>query len=446
METRGEMSVREEILAVLKLAFTFRVDRARLVGRDGTIALLGGAAIAIWALLGWLRHDDPVDFDPASLTVITACVALVLGLAWLVSRASSPALRPRHSLWLVSGYLPAASAALWLLNAPISRAVALAITAVLVLHASLYFFFGLRSLSTGSPWRGLAAGATGIAAIAALLQVVPVTNGLWTPRRSADEIARHQESQRRAEALLYAQADRIDAALSAMASRDVSGPNAFFLGFAGFGEQQVFAQEIALAAQRMEEHFGTAGRGILLVNDRRDFDRHPLASRSALERALRGIGARMDVERDVLFLSLSSHGKGDPYLVVTNGALPLETLTPAALADMLKHSGIRWKVLVISACYSGAFIDALRDEYTVVITAAAPDRASFGCNDRRELTYFGEAFYRDALPKARSLRAAFDMAAADIAVRERIEGLKPSKPQAHFGALIERKLAELQGR
>ena len=194
----------------------------------------------------------------------------------------------------------------------------------------------------------------------------------------------------------------------------------------------------------VDERYGIAGRRVLLVNDRRDFDRHPLASRTALARTLAGIGARMNRDHDVLFLALSSHGMKNPHLVVENGALPLDELTADALAEILRASRIRWKVLVISACYAGAFIEPLRDANTVIITAAAPDRMSFGCNDQRALTYFGEAFYRDALPGAASLREAFDLAVADIERRERAAGLKPSQPQAHFGAAIEHKLVELE--
>jgi hypothetical protein len=216
------------------------------------------------------------------------------------------------------------------------------------------------------------------------------------------------------------------------------------VGFAGFGPQKVFAQEIDLAAQRVHERYGIDGRRVLLVNDRRDYDRHPLASPTALARTLQGIAARMDREQDVLFLAISSHGKQDPYLVVENGALPVNKLEAESLREMLRESGIRWKVLVISACYAGAFIEPLRDPHTVIITAAAPDRTSFGCNDRRALTYFGEAFYRDALPRSANLREAFQIAKADIERRERKEGLKPSLPQAFFGAEIERKLEELE--
>jgi hypothetical protein len=436
------MSVAGEVLAVLRLAFTLRLDARRLVGRDATIALLGGAALAVWTLLPWWREDDPVDFNPAGLTAVAACAALALALAWLLSRCSVPALPLRHTVWLVAGYLPAAAGAIWLFNAPITPTQSLILACSLAAHAGLYFFFGLRALSAAMPWRPFGVGVAAIASMVLLVQVMPKQPGPWTVHQTPDQIADYQESQQRAEALLYAQPDRIDAALSSLRPR-AAGPHAYFLGFAGYGGQKVFAREIALAAQRINERFGSNGRAVLLVNDRQDYDRHPLASRSALERALRGLAAHMDVEQDVLFLALSSHGKNDAYLVVDNGALPLEKLTAKSLAGMLRESGIRWKVLVISACYAGSFIEPLRDEYTIVIAASAPHRASFGCNDRRELTYFGEAFYRDAFPAAPDLRAAFDAAAADIAARERKEGLLPSMPQAHFGARIEKKLAEL---
>src|SRR5262245_41158833 len=107
-DAANRLSVTGEVLAVLRLAFTFRLDARRLTGRDGTIAFLGVAALAVWALLDWLRHDDPVDLQPAAFTVIAACASLVLALAWLI-RASSRDLPFRHALWLVAGYLPAAS-------------------------------------------------------------------------------------------------------------------------------------------------------------------------------------------------------------------------------------------------------------------------------------------------------------------------------------------------
>jgi Peptidase C13 family len=191
------------------------------------------------------------------------------------------------------------------------------------------------------------------------------------------------------------------------------------------------------------ERYAVDGRGLSLINDERDLERAPLATLSGLKYALRGLGARMNRDRDVLFLSISSHGAEDPAIAVSNSELPLNDLTDEDLADALRESGIKWRVIIISACYAGGFIESLRDPQTIVIAAAAADRTSFGCSNDRDLTYFGEAFYRDALPTARTLREAFDTAKAAIAARERREHVTPSDPQAYFGAEMEAKLASI---
>jgi len=446
-EARQPLRVRDvaaEVLAVLRLAFTLRLDARQVQGRDVSIALLGAVALLVWAVLGYVDIHGAAKFEPAGLVELASLAAAAVGLAWLLARLSRPPLPIRQTLWLVAGYLPAVAAVGWVLIQPLSRARFIGIVGVCAAHAALYFYFGLRAFGARPAWPPFAAFAVATLAVIALCQRSQLDFALWSPRQSAEQLADYRESEQRAEELLYGQSERIDAAIDAIPAGAADQAQVYFVGFAGFGPQKVFAQEIALAAQRIDERYASANRQVLLVNDRRDYDRLPLASNTALARTLAGIGARMNRERDVLFLALSSHGKRDPYLVVENGALPLNRLTAERLAAMLRESQIRWKILVISACYGGAFIEPLRDPYTVIITAAAPDKASFGCNDRRALTYFGEAFYQDALPGAASLREAFDVTVANIERRESAEDLEPSRPQAHFGAEMERKLAELE--
>jgi len=191
------------------------------------------------------------------------------------------------------------------------------------------------------------------------------------------------------------------------------------------------------------ERYDMTARTLSLINDQRDLERAPLATVSGLKYALRGLASRMNLDQDVLFLSISSHGAKDASIVVSNSELPLQDMTDDDLADALSESGIKWRVIIISACYAGAFIESLRDPRTIVITASAADRTSFGCSNDRDLTYFGEAFYRDALPGARSLRDAFDTAKAAIAARESREHVDASKPQAYFGKAMEEKLASM---
>ena len=66
----------------------------------------------------------------------------------------------------------------------------------------------------------------------------------------------------------------------------------YFLGFAGFGDERVFAEEIELAAQRVAARYGTGERSLRLVNDRRDLEKYPLATVASLRYALDALGAR----------------------------------------------------------------------------------------------------------------------------------------------------------
>jgi hypothetical protein len=241
-----------------------------------------------------------------------------------------------------------------------------------------------------------------------------------------------------------AQRDLIDAQISSFAG-DSPGPGrVFFVGFAGYGEERVFAEEIKLAARIVGEKYGSSQRSVLLLNDRRDRTTWPLASASSLRYSLKALARVMNPEKDVLFLTLSSHGSRDATIDVSNEGLTPQTLSAQTLAEALDESGIRWKVIVISACFSGTFIKPLADDRTIVITAAARNRTSFGCSDTRHLTYFGEAFFKEALPYSTYLRVAFDSTRKEIRRREREERILASNPQSSFGALMEAKLREIE--
>jgi hypothetical protein len=101
-------------------------------------------------------------------------------------------------------------------------------------------------------------------------------------------------------------------------------------------------------------------------------------------------------------------------------------------------------VVVVSACYAGVFIDALKNDTTAIVTASDAAHSSFGCQEDRELTWFGEAFLKDSLPASESLEEAFARAAKLIAQREDSEHEVHSNPQLYVGALMRHKLTELE--
>jgi len=247
-----------------------------------------------------------------------------------------------------------------------------------------------------------------------------------------------------AQGVEQSQRDLIDAQIARFPAQAGSGPHVYFLGFAGHGDQRVFAEEIKLAARNVGNMYGSAQHSVLLLNDRRDLTTYPSATEPTLRYSLNALGRVMNRDEDVLFLALSSHGSPDATIDVSNEGMEPRTLGAVTLAELLAESGIRWKLIVVSACFSGAFIPPLADDHTIVITAASKRRTSFGCSDTSELTYFGEAFYRDALPVSTQLRMAFETAKRSIRSREKEEEVRPSKPQGYFGPLMEEKLRAIE--
>ena len=131
-------------------------------------------------------------------------------------------------------------------------------------------------------------------------------------------------------------------------------------------------------------------------------------------------------------------------LEVSFSPLELEPITPEDLRTVLDAAGIKWRVVVISACYSGSFVTALKDERTLVITASDAEHSSFGCGSESDFTYFGKAYFDEALRHGASFIDAFAQARVTIHRREETEGETPSNPQIAIGRGIERQLQRFE--
>jgi hypothetical protein len=404
---------------------------------------LGLLWLLLWVAIDWWEALPDPEFLLAGVPLFPWYALALLVLAALLRARSNPKPAFAAALLLSLGLVPL-PLLLAAFAVPLLSFVWQCVVAVSVLIYSFFYLArGLRAFTGESQVRAAFAGIAFLVAFIWLTDTLDVIPDVWATPEVA-EAADGGDTPVDAETVLFEQSRRIDQALAAIRSDASPSPKAFFLGFAGVGEQKVFAQEIGLASRVLSERYGMESRALSLINDQRDLERAPLASVSGLKYALRGLAGRMNLDRDVLFLVISSHGAKDPAIAVSNSDLPLNDMTDEDLADALSASRIKWRVIVISACYAGGFIDALKDPHTIVITAAAADRTSFGCSNDRDLTYFGEAFFRDALPEARSLRDAFDRAKSAIALRERRERVDASKPQAYFGAEMEAKLAALK--
>src|SRR5258707_37101 len=430
------------------LTSLLRLWALREVGPDSTptsflAVCLSLVWLLLWAAIDWLEALPDPQFLVAGVPLLAWYALAVLSLAAFLRRQCNPKPAFEASLLLSLGLVPL-PLLLAALAAPFLTPLGLCAAAIIVLIYSFFYLArGLRAFTGESQRIAAVAGIALLVGFIWLTDSLDVIPDLWAAPE-VEEAAADTDSHADPESLLFEQSMRIDRALAAIRPDASVNSKAFFLGFAGVGEQKVFAQEIGLASRVLAERYAMDDRVLSLINDERDLERAPLASVSGLKYALRGLATRMNPDRDLLFLAISSHGTQDPAIAVSNSELPLNDLTDEGLAEALSDSGIKWRVIIISACYAGGFIDLLKDPRTIVITAAAADRTSFGCSNDADLTYFGEAFYRDALPEARSLRDAFEKAKSAVAMRELRERVDPSRPQAYFGAELEAKLAAMK--
>ena len=194
----------------------------------------------------------------------------------------------------------------------------------------------------------------------------------------------------------------------------------------------------------VDRMFDASRRSIALVSHPSTAAQYPIATATSLRRTLAHIGTRMNVDEDVLLLYVTAHGDEGFGLSASAPPLNLAPVNPTVLARALNDAGIKWRVLVISACYSGGFIEPLKDDNTLIVTAAAANRQSFGCASGNDWTYFGEAYFNQALAQAKSFIGAFPIAVQAVARREAAEKLSPpSEPQMFVGRAIAAKLGEL---
>jgi len=405
------------------------------------VVLLLGVNLALWALLDFLHSPARAPLVLDGLFGWACYLLLGLAACALPARAQSRAAETRPLLVTVLAAAPFVLVVFSLASdLPIISRWPILFT---LLGLAYLVCLAIRALGAAyGPvhWRPALTAIVLVLAAPSVAGILDLDTRLWVPEEQSQ--AQESDDADQAEALFYDQPSRIAAAVARVAPSQPGKPGFYFVGFAGDGSQGVFRRETLFANEVFGARFGSLERSVLLINDTDDRDSYPLASVSGLEQTLKVLAARMDLEQDVLVLFLSSHGSEDG-LEVENGSLPLAQLAPEDVREALDAAGIRWRVIVVSACHSGVFVDALKGETAAILTASDAAHESFGCDDDRELTWFGEAFLKDSLPVSASLQDAFHKAAGLIAQREDTEHEVHSNPQLFVGELMQRKLAEL---
>lgn len=257
------------------------------------------------------------------------------------------------------------------------------------------------------------------------------------------ETKRSGTVQRKIDDALSRQQQMVADAAGKLAAQRPGIRDVYFIGVAGWGDQDVFRKEVRAVRALFERSFQAEGHAVSLVNHLQTLDSAPLATAASIEAAIMATASVMDPNEDLLVLFMTSHGREWDGFALELNETDLGRLMPAQLARMLGASRILNRVVIVSACFSGQFVPALAEEHTLLMTSAASDRSSFGCSNDAEWTWFGRALFKEALPKLRKFEPAFAAALKRIERWEKEKDYTPSEPQIRVGSDIRKVLDEL---
>lgn len=238
---------------------------------------------------------------------------------------------------------------------------------------------------------------------------------------------------------------RVAAALSALKPQRAGRVDAYVVVIA-LDSDAVFSREAREAGRVLANRFDAAGRTVVLANDEGASKGDGRGSPHTLAMALGRAAELMDRNEDVLVLYSTSHGAPDAGLVYKDEQGGSSFVSPGPLAEKLRALGIRNRLLILQACFAGQFIPALKDANTIIVTAAASDRTSFGCQAGNDWTFFGDALMNHALRQPLPFDVQVRRAMALIGAAEDREKLDPSKPQINTGSDTGKWLARLEER
>lgn len=203
---------------------------------------------------------------------------------------------------------------------------------------------------------------------------------------------------------------------------------------AGDASLPVFDNAVASVANRLRER-GIPPGDIQRFSASRRTVAGGGARPASLARVLGAVAAMAPGAGQGCLVFATSHGARGYGLVL---AATQEVLDPAALDQALTQGcGDSPTVVIISACFSGLYARSpVARPNRIVLTAARPDRTSFGCGAGYTYTVYDRCLLDAVGGDGGTWRGVFTAVRSCVAAEERRGDFIPSEPQAVFGADI----------
>ena len=241
------------------------------------------------------------------------------------------------------------------------------------------------------------------------------------------------------EPVLAAQDFLMDRALDDLEDGRSGTTDLYFVGFAPDGRHPGFVSDVEAAQRAMNARWNSAGRSLVLVNSPLTVAERPFATITNLRSALLEIGDLIDADEDIVMVYLTGGPGAGTTLAAVNPPLELVNLSPAGLRQLLDAAGIRFRIVVVSTCRAGAWVDELSDDETAVIASSAAGVQGDDCHGGLVPTRFGDAFFA-AMGRTNDLAGAFE------AARKRLAALGAPVPTMTLGPVLAEHLKALQER
>ncbi|THD34856.1 MAG: peptidase C13 [Sphingomonas sp.] len=241
---------------------------------------------------------------------------------------------------------------------------------------------------------------------------------------------------------------KLDKSLAALGPQKPGQVDAYVV-VVGLDSDPIFGREAREAGKVLSRRYNAVGHTIVLAGTEGSGPSAlPNGSPRNLAVALARVAELMDKQQDVVVLYTAGHG-AKVGLAYHDGDDGFGIIPPERMARLFDELGIKNRLLILSACFSGIFVPTLSNENTALFTAASADRTSFGCQSDKDWTFYGDAMINHAMREPVPLAKAGEDARTLVAQWEAMGanmGIIPSQPQIAIGSKVDTWLKPLEAR